>query len=76
MTLRRWLTMHPNEPPPIRPDDDAERLLQEGLLQEGLDPIPMPACRREALLRRILERTGGPAMPAIPADPRSPPKAD
>ena len=73
--LRFWLTMHPNEPPPIGPDDDDV----ERLLQEGLDPIPMPACRRDALLRRILERTGGPAvpaMPAIPADPRSPPKAD
>lgn len=68
MTLRAWLTMHPTEPPPLGADDDAGPLLQE-----GLDPIPMPACRREALLRRILERTAGPA--ATP-DPLPPTKAD
>ena len=53
--------MHPDDPTPPVPDDEAARLMQE-----QLDPIALPPCRREALLRRILERTGG-APPLAPA---------
>lgn len=57
------------------PDDDAARLIQE-----ELDPIALTPGQREALLRRILERTGGkpPLAPAPPPPPLAPPppKAD
>lgn len=59
--------MHPDHPTPAEPDDEAARLLQE-----ELDPITLPPCRREELLRRILERTGG----APPLAPAPPPKSD
>lgn len=59
--------MHPDEATPAAEDDEAARLLQE-----QLDPVALPPCQREALLRRILERTGGelppPPVPAPPTD--------
>jgi hypothetical protein len=55
--------MHPDDPPPAAPEDEAARLMQEELA-----PIALSPCRREALLRRILERTGG-APPLAPAPP-------
>jgi len=46
--------MNPDSPKPADPDDeDVARLMQD-----GLDPIPLLPARREALLRRILQRTG------------------
>jgi hypothetical protein len=68
--------MHSDDATPAAADDDeAARLIQE-----GLDPIALPPDRREALLRHILERTGGlpplaPASASTPA-PAPPPKAD
>ena len=59
--------MHSDDATPAAPDDDAARLIQE-----GLDPIALPPGKREALLRRILERTGG----EPPLAPAPPPKAD
>jgi hypothetical protein len=41
-------------------------------MQEELDPITLPPGQREALLRRILERTGG----EPPLAPAQPPKLD
>jgi hypothetical protein len=58
--------MYPDDPTPVAPDDEAARLIQE-----QLDPIALPPCEREALLRRILERTGG----EPPLAPAPPPKA-
>jgi hypothetical protein len=58
--------MYPDDPTPVAPDDEAARLIQE-----QLDPIALPPCAREALLRRILERTGG----EPPLAPAPPPKA-
>jgi hypothetical protein len=71
--------MNPDEPPPVDPDEEAMRLMQE-----GLDPIALPACRREALLRRILQRTGDqpPLSPApggegpTDASPQTTPKTN
>jgi len=54
--------MQPHDPPPADLDDDAAARL----MQEALDPIALPPGRREALLRRILERTGG-EPPLAPA---------
>jgi hypothetical protein len=59
--------MKPDDPTPAEPDDEAARLIQE-----ELDPIALPPCKREALLRRILERTGG----TPPLGPAPPPKTD
>jgi hypothetical protein len=60
--------MHRHDPPPTpTPDDEAARLIQE-----ELDPIALPPGEREALLRRILERTGG----EPPLAPAPPPKAN
>lgn len=61
--------MIPDDPTPAEPNDDAERLMREELDPEALSPV-----RREALLRRILQRTGG-GPPLAPAPPPSP-KAD
>lgn len=59
--------MHSDDATPAAPDDEAARLIQE-----ELDPIALPPAEREALLRRILERTGGkPPLTPVPA-----PKAD
>jgi hypothetical protein len=57
--------MHPDDPTPVVPDDEAARVIQE-----ELDPAALPPCRREAVLRRILERIGGepPLAPAPPPD--------
>ena len=55
--------MHPDDATPATPDDEAARLIQE-----GLDPVAVPPDLREALLRRILERTGG-GPPLAPAPP-------
>jgi hypothetical protein len=52
---------------PAAPDDEVARLIQE-----ALDPAALPPGQREALLRRILERTGG----APPLAPAPPPKTD
>ncbi len=46
--------MHSDDATPVPPDDEAARLIQE-----ELDPVALPPGKREALLRRILERTGG-----------------
>ena len=59
--------MHSDDATPAAPDDAAARLIQE-----GLDPIALTPSQREALLRRILERTGG----EPPLAPAPPPKAD
>jgi hypothetical protein len=59
--------MTPDDPPPADPNDDAERLMRE-----ELDPDALPPSRREALLRRILQRTGG-VPPLAPAPPPEPP---
>ena len=59
--------MHPDEPTPAAADDEANRLIHE-----GLDPIALPPGKREALLRRILQRTGG----GPPLAPAPPPKED
>lgn len=61
MTLWPRLNMRPDEPMPAEPEDEAARLMQE-----ELDPIALPPCRREALLRRILQRTSG-KPPLLPA---------
>lgn len=66
MTPTQRLTMHPDDPTPLSPDDDAARLIQE-----ELDPIALSPCKREELLRRILERVGG-APPLAPARPPAP----
>ena len=59
--------MHSDATTPVPPDDEAARLIQE-----GLDPVALPPSEREALLRRILERTGGkPPLAPVPQ-----PKAD
>lgn len=58
--------MYPDNPPPVDPVDEAARLIQE-----ALDPIALSSREREALLRRILERTGG----EPPVAPAPPPKA-
>ncbi len=63
MTPWPRLTMYPDDPTPVAPDDEAARLIQE-----ELDPIALPSGAREALLRRILERTGG-QPPLAPAPP-------
>jgi hypothetical protein len=55
--------MHPDAPTPAEPGEDTARLMQE-----GLDPIPLPTSRREALLRRILQRAGK-EPPLAPAPP-------
>jgi hypothetical protein len=55
--------MNPDVPPLFDPDDDVARLMQD-----GLDPIPLSPARREALLRRILQRTGS-EPPLAPAPP-------
>ena len=59
--------MHSDDATPAAPDDEAARLIQE-----QLDPIGLSPGEREALLRRILERTGG----EPPLAPAPPPKAD
>jgi hypothetical protein len=61
--------MTPDDPLPSDPDDDAESLMREELGLDNLSPS-----RREALLRRILQRTGGvpPLAPAPP--PKAPPR--
>jgi hypothetical protein len=59
--------MHSDDATPASPDDEAARLIQERLA-----PIALPPGQREALLRRILERTGG----QPPLAPAPPPKAD
>ena len=59
--------MHPDVPTPADPADEAARLMQD-----GLDPIALPPERREALLRRILQRTGN----QPPLAPAPPPEAD
>jgi hypothetical protein len=59
--------MHSDDTTPAAPDDEAARLIQE-----KLDPVALPPGQREALLRRILERTGG----NPPLAPAPPPKAD
>jgi hypothetical protein len=58
--------MFPAEPPPADPSDDAQ-----GLMPEDLDPDTLSPSRREALLRRILKRTGG-VPPLAPAPPPKP----
>jgi hypothetical protein len=58
--------MHSDDATPAAPDDEAARLIQE-----ELDPIALAPAEREALLRRILERTGA----APPLAPVPPPKA-
>jgi hypothetical protein len=55
--------MYPDEPTPVAADDEAARMIQE-----ELDPIALSPCKREALLRRILDRTGG-RPPLAPAPP-------
>jgi hypothetical protein len=55
--------MNPDSPTPPDPDDDVARLMQD-----GLDPIALSPSRREALLRRILQRTGK-EPPLAPAPP-------
>lgn len=55
--------MTPDDLLPADPNDDAERLMRE-----ELDPDAMSPSRREALLRRILKRTGG-GPPLAPAPP-------
>lgn len=59
--------MTPDDPPPANPNDDAE-----GLMRDAIDPDALSPSRREALLRRILQRTGG----TPPLAPAPPPKAD
>lgn len=59
--------MHSDDATPAAPDDEAARLIQE-----RLDPIALLPGEREALLRRIVERTGG----EPPLAPAPPPKAD
>jgi hypothetical protein len=60
--------MYPDEPSALAPGDEAARLIQE-----ELDPIVPPAGEREALLRRILERTGGePPIAPAPAPALTP----
>ena len=66
MTPWPRLKMHPDDPTPAVPDDEAAKLMQE-----KLDPIALSPCQREALLRRILERTGG-EPPLAPAPPPRP----
>jgi hypothetical protein len=56
--------MNPDAPTPADPDDDDVARL----MQDGLDPIPLSPARREALLRRILQRTGS-GPPLAPAPP-------
>ena len=58
--------MHPDDLPPFGADPESGRLLRE-----GLDPVPLPPARREAVLRRILKRTGEPLDPA-PDHPPAP----
>ena len=58
--------MHSDDATPAAPDDEATRLIQE-----ELDPIARPPGKREALVRRLLERTGG----EPPLAPAPPPKA-
>ena len=54
--------MHSDDSTPAAPDDEVARLIQE-----QLDPIVLSPCEREALLRRILERTGGePPLAPVP----------
>lgn len=61
--------MTPDDPPPADLNDDADRLMRE-----ELDPDALSPSRREALLRRILQRTGG-APPLAPAPPpEAPPR--
>jgi hypothetical protein len=51
--------MHPDDLTPAVPEDEAAKLIQE-----MLDPIALSPLQREALLRRILGRTGsGPLAP-------------
>jgi hypothetical protein len=59
--------MHSDDATPAAPDDEAARLILE-----ELDPIALPPGKREALLRRILERTGS----EPPLEPAPPPKTD
>ena len=67
MTPWPRLKMHPDEATSATADDEAARLLQE-----QLDPVALPPGLREALLRRILERTGG----ELPPPPVPPPPTD
>jgi len=61
--------MTPDDPPPADLNDDADRLMRE-----ELDPDALSPSRREALLRRILQRTGGtPPLAPAPA-PEAPPR--
>ncbi len=60
--------MYPDEPSPLAPGDEAARLIQE-----ELDPIAPSPGEREALLRHILERTGG--QPPLAPAPCPTPKA-
>ena len=54
--------MNPDDPPPVDPIDEAERLMRE-----ELDPDTLSPERREALLRRILQRIGGlPPLAPVP----------
>lgn len=55
--------MTPDERPLADPNDHAERQMREELGPDALSSV-----RREALLRRILQRTGG-APPLAPAPP-------
>ena len=60
--------MTPDDPLPSDLHDDAERLKKD-----ELDPDTLSPSRREALLRRILQRIGG-VPPLAPAPPsKSPP---
>ena len=58
--------MQPDDPTHGDPGDPGEQAAR--LLQEGLDPLSLPACRRECLLRRVLDRTADPAPGADEAD--------
>jgi hypothetical protein len=55
--------MHPDDP--LRAELNGEAAL---LMQEALDAIALSPCQREALLRRVLGRTGRqpPPAPALP----------
>jgi hypothetical protein len=64
---RPRLTMNCHDATPAGPDDEAARLIQE-----ALQAIALPLGQREALLRRILQRTGG----QPPLAPAPPPKTD
>jgi hypothetical protein len=63
--------MQPDETTPSAPGDPGEQAAR--LLQEGLSPVALPVCRRERLLRRVLDRTAGqaPLAPAADAKPSS-----